>query len=85
MKAVLLGRSKDACKVNYFFGEGVNPLMRKIREGFTHPGLAAKGLRSMEQANCLRCCAGIQLRRFSIGTFQQAAALDTYDEGRAPH
>jgi hypothetical protein len=27
---MILGRSKDALKVNSIFGEGVNPLMRKF-------------------------------------------------------
>ena len=31
MMATLLGRSKESRKVNSIFGEGVNPLMRKIR------------------------------------------------------
>jgi hypothetical protein len=37
--ATLIGRSKDARKVNSIFGEGVNPLMRKIREGLELLGL----------------------------------------------
>ena len=41
MMAMLLGRSKDARKVNSIFGEGVNPLMRKIREGLSLLGLPA--------------------------------------------
>jgi hypothetical protein len=44
MMAMLLGRSKDARKVNSIFGEGVNPLMRKIREGLTLLGLPAESL-----------------------------------------
>jgi len=35
----LIGRSKEARKVNSIFGEGVNPLMRKIREGLELLGL----------------------------------------------
>lgn len=37
--ATLIGRSKKARKVNSIFGEGVNPLMRKIREGLELLGL----------------------------------------------
>lgn len=44
MMAMLLGRSKDARKVNSIFGEGVNPLMRKIREALTLLGLPADSL-----------------------------------------
>ena len=39
LMATLIGRSKDARKVNSIFGEGVNPLMRKIREGLELLGL----------------------------------------------
>ena len=35
----LIGRSKEARKVNSIFGEGINPLMRKIREGMELLGL----------------------------------------------
>ena len=35
----LIGRTKDARKVNSIFGEGVNPLMRKLREGLNLLGL----------------------------------------------
>jgi len=41
MMGMLLGRSKEARKVNSIFGEGVNPLMRKIREGLGLLGLPA--------------------------------------------
>lgn len=41
MIGMLLGRSKEARKVNSIFGEGVNPLMRKIREGLALLGLPA--------------------------------------------
>jgi hypothetical protein len=41
MMGMLLGRSKEARKVNSIFGEGVNPLMRKIREGLALLGLPA--------------------------------------------
>jgi hypothetical protein len=41
MMAMLLGRSKESRKVNSIFGEGVNPLMRKIREGLALLGLPA--------------------------------------------
>ncbi len=36
---VLLGRSKGWRKVNSIFGEGVNPLMRKLRDGLALVGL----------------------------------------------
>lgn len=39
LMATLIGRSKEARKVNSIFGEGVNPLMRKIREGLELLGL----------------------------------------------
>jgi uncharacterized protein DUF4338 len=39
MMATLLGRSNESRKVNSIFGEGVNPLMRKIREGLGLLGL----------------------------------------------
>jgi hypothetical protein len=35
----LLGRSKNGRKVNSIFGEGVNPLMRKLREALEYMGL----------------------------------------------
>ena len=41
MMAMLLVRSKESRKVNSIFGEGVNPLMRKIREGLALLGLPA--------------------------------------------
>jgi len=44
MMATLLGRSKESRKVNSIFGEGVNPLMRKIREGLALLGLPADTL-----------------------------------------
>ena len=36
---MLIGRAKEARKVNSIFGEGVNPLMRKIREALEQLGL----------------------------------------------
>jgi len=39
MMGTLLGRSNESRKVNSIFGEGVNPLMRKIREGLGLLGL----------------------------------------------
>jgi hypothetical protein len=39
LMATLIGRSKESRKVNSIFGEGVNPLMRKIREGLELLGL----------------------------------------------
>ncbi len=36
---MLLGRTHEARKVNSIFGEGVNPLMRKIREALSRLGL----------------------------------------------
>jgi hypothetical protein len=41
LMGALLGQSRDARKVNSIFGEGVNPLMRKIREALTKLGLPA--------------------------------------------
>lgn len=35
----MLGRSQRGRKVNSIFGEGVNPLMRKMREALAHVGL----------------------------------------------
>jgi hypothetical protein len=40
----LLGRSKQGRKVNSIFGEGVNPLMRKMREALTFVGLPSEML-----------------------------------------
>jgi hypothetical protein len=39
-----LGRSKQGRKVNSIFGEGVNPLMRKMREALTLVGLPSEML-----------------------------------------
>jgi hypothetical protein len=39
MMATMLGRSNESRKVNSIFGEGVNPLMRKIRDGLGLLGL----------------------------------------------
>jgi hypothetical protein len=39
MLGMLLGRSNQSRKVNSIFGEGVNPLMRKIRDGLGLLGL----------------------------------------------
>jgi hypothetical protein len=44
MMGTLLGRSNESRKVNSIFGEGVNPLMRKIREGL--------GLLGLQEVNC---------------------------------
>ncbi|TAN24250.1 MAG: DUF4338 domain-containing protein [Acidobacteria bacterium] len=41
MMGMLLGRAGEARRVNSIFGEGVNPLMRKIREALTLLGLPA--------------------------------------------
>jgi len=41
---VLLGRSKGWRKVNSIFGEGVNPLMRKLRDGLALIGLPTDDL-----------------------------------------
>lgn len=40
----LLGRAGDGRKVNSIFGEGVNPLMRKLRDGFAEVGLPSDDL-----------------------------------------
>jgi Domain of unknown function (DUF4338) len=39
---MVLGRAKQARKVNSIFGEGVNPLMRKIRDAMSMLGLPAE-------------------------------------------
>jgi hypothetical protein len=41
---IVVGRSKEARKVNSIFGEGVNPLMRKIREALAILGLPSDEL-----------------------------------------
>jgi hypothetical protein len=41
---LLVSRGKEYRKVNSIFGEGVNPLMRKIREGLSKLGLPAEVL-----------------------------------------
>lgn len=58
--AALIGRSKEARKVNSIFGEGVNPLMRKIREGLDLLGLSSDVL--MNHGN-KRVVYGISLAR----------------------
>ena len=40
----LLGRTEHGRKVNSIFGEGVNPLMRKMREAMTEVGLPSEML-----------------------------------------
>jgi hypothetical protein len=42
--AMVLGRTQHARKVNSIFGEGVNPLMRKIRDAMAILGLPAENL-----------------------------------------
>jgi hypothetical protein len=63
----LLGRSKNGRKVNSIFGEGVNPLMRKMREALALVGLPAELLRHGNK----RIVYGIPLarnfRRFLMG------------------
>ncbi len=56
----LIGRSKDARKVNSIFGERVNPLMRKIREGMELLGLPSEVL--MNHGN-KRVVYGVALAR----------------------
>jgi hypothetical protein len=58
--ATLIGRSKEARKVNSIFGEGVNPLMRKIREGLELLGLPSDVL--MNHGN-KRVVYGVSLAR----------------------
>ncbi|MGI0134746.1 MAG: Druantia anti-phage system protein DruA, partial [Candidatus Micrarchaeaceae archaeon] len=41
---MVIGRAKEARKVNSIFGEGVNPLMRKIRDAMAVLGLPAEAL-----------------------------------------
>ena len=58
--ATLIARSKESRKVNSIFGEGVNPLMRKIREGLELLGLPSDIL--MNHGN-KRVVYGIALAR----------------------
>ena len=44
LMSMLLGRANRARKVNSIFGEGVNPLMRKIREALSQLGLPDNSL-----------------------------------------
>ena len=60
LMATLIGRSKEARKVNSIFGEGVNPLMRKIREGLELLGLPSDVL--MNHGN-KRVVYGVSLAR----------------------
>jgi hypothetical protein len=60
LMGTLIGRSKDARKVNSIFGEGVNPLMRKIREGMELLGLPSEVL--MNHGN-KRVVYGVALAR----------------------
>jgi Domain of unknown function (DUF4338) len=55
---VMLGRAGDGRKVNSIFGEGVNPLMRKLREGLAELGLPSDEL--LRHGNA-RVVYGIQL------------------------
>jgi len=54
----LLGRAGDGRKVNSIFGEGVNPLMRKLRDGLVEVGLPADDL--LKHGNC-RVVYGVPL------------------------
>lgn len=56
----LIGRSKDARKVNSIFGEGMNPLRRKVREGMELLGLPSEVL--MNHGN-KRVVYGVALAR----------------------
>jgi Domain of unknown function (DUF4338) len=58
--ASLIARSKESRKVNSIFGEGVNPLMRKIREGLELLGLPSDVL--MNHGN-KRVVYGVALTR----------------------
>ena len=60
LMSTLIGRSKEARKVNSIFGEGVNPLMRKIREGLELLGLPSDVL--MNHGN-KRVVYGVALAR----------------------
>ena len=60
LMGTLIGRSKEARKVNSIFGEGVNPLMRKIREGMELLGLPSDVL--MNHGN-KRVVYGVALAR----------------------
>lgn len=56
--SVLNSRKKEGRRVNSIFGEGVNPLMRKIRESLDFVGLNSEGL--LQHGN-KRVTYGIQL------------------------
>jgi hypothetical protein len=53
----LLGRSANGRKVNSIFGEGVNPLMRKIRDGLDIVGLSADVLLRHGNTRVVYCVA----------------------------
>lgn len=55
---VFLGRAGDGRKVNSIFGEGVNPLMRKLRDGLAEVGLPSDDL--LKHGNA-RVVYGVQL------------------------
>src|SRR2546427_8691650 len=56
----LLGRAGDGRKVNSIFGEGVNPLMRKLRDGLAEVGLPSDDL--LKHGNA-RVVYGVQLAK----------------------
>lgn len=60
LMSTLIGRSREARKVHSIFGEGVNPLMRKIREGMELLGLPSEVL--MNHGN-KRVVYGVSLAR----------------------
>jgi hypothetical protein len=58
--SALISRRKNSRPVNSIFGEGVNPLMRKIREALDTVGLQSDGI--LKHGNC-RITYGIRLAK----------------------
>ena len=57
MMATMLARSNESRKVNSIFGEGVNPLMRKIRDGLGLLGLPPDELLKHGSKRIVYCVA----------------------------
>jgi len=71
----LLGRSKNGRKVNSIFGEGVNPLMRKVREALDFVGLPSDVL--LNHGN-KRIVYGIPLARNFRSILREAGKRPQY-------
>jgi hypothetical protein len=63
----LLGRSNHGRKVNSIFGEGVNPLMRKMRESLSVVGLSTELLRHGNKRIVYGIGLASNFRRFLLG------------------